>query len=56
MKLSSHWGLDKSIEFCQCPQKVDKNVDFSWTNFIDINEVILPSSRDYTLSSQIKFL
>ena len=38
----------------QCPQKVDKNVDFSWTNFIDKNEVILPSS-DYKLSSQINF-
>ena len=55
MKLSSHWGLDKSIEFCQCPQKVDKNVDFSWANSIDTNEVILPST-DYKLSNQIKFL
>ena len=49
MKLSSHWGLDKSIVFCRCPKNVDEVVAFHWTShikdFINIQSPFSASSH-----------
>ena len=55
MKLSSRWGLDKSIEFCRRPQKVDKILSTFRMQILSKN-VVIPPSTDCGYSSQTKKL
>ena len=52
MKLSSNWGLDKGIEFCRRPQKIDKMSTF--IGQILSKNVVIPPSTEYRYSSQTK--
>ena len=44
MKLSSHWGLDKSIDFCRRPQKVD--ITSTFLGQILSKNVVIPPCTD----------